>query len=178
MERKELVMVFWNDLKLSFEQLESVIRLLKPVVSEIFVFSKTEEGRLAAQCLCTGSYVQFGDTFPEKVHNAFLKAYMKNFDHTIFLDFTEVCLTLNPRIIREVFSFLDEKKLVVGRNEVKRMVLLGMAGFLPHVFEEKFYFEILGESILEEGSFNKRNIIEIGVSPDKRTSFVFSLKNN
>lgn len=178
MERKELVMVFWNDLKLSFEQLESIIRLLKPVVSEIFVFSKTEEGRLAAQCLCTGSYVQFGDTFPEKVHNAFLKAYMKNFDHMIFLDFTEVSLTLDPRIIREVFGFLDEKKLVVGRNEVKRMVLLGMAGFLPHVFEEKFYFEMLGESIVEEGSLKNKNIIELGISLDKRTSFVFSLKNN
>ncbi|GAL85275.1 hypothetical protein MYP_2504 [Sporocytophaga myxococcoides] len=176
MERKELVMVFWNDLKLSFEQLEAIIKLLKPVVSEIFVFSKTEEGRLAAQCLCHGSYVQFGDTFPEKVHNAFLKAYMKNFDNTIFIDYTEVSLTLNPRIIREAFSFLEEKKLVVGRNEVNRMVLLGMAGFLPHVFEEKFYFEILGEPILEEGSFKKKNIVELGIFPDKRTSFVYSFK--
>ncbi|MCR6639142.1 MAG: hypothetical protein NVV82_09205 [Sporocytophaga sp.] len=176
MERKELVMVFWNDLKLSFEQLEAIIRLLKPVVSEIFVFSKTEEGRLAAQCLCNGSYVQFGDTFPEKVHNAFLKAYMKNFDYTIFLDFTEISLSLNPRVIREIFGFLDEKKLVVGRNEVNRMVLLGMAGFLPHVFEEKFYFEILSEPILAEGSFNKKNIIELGISPDKPTSYVYSIK--
>jgi hypothetical protein len=179
MERKEIVMVFWNDLKLSFDQLESIIRLLRPVVSDIFVFAKTEEGRLAAQCLCKGSYVQFGDSLPEKVHNAFLKAYIKNFQHIIYLDFTETALPMNTRIVREVLRTLEEKRLVVGRNDIGKMILLGMKGFLPHVFEEPFYFEMAGEPTAEEYSFLKTTSgIELKVLPDKCTSVVYSLKNH
>jgi hypothetical protein len=88
---------------------------------------------------CYKKYIQLGLDKTEKIMNAFIKGFLKNYENIILVDNTSG--ELNPEHIEIAFNELKFQEVVVGPVRNNLLYLIGMKRFRPEFFENDINYK-------------------------------------